>query len=71
MPQNRAKSSMQRRRRVPVTDSRSLEEPSIDGVRPDDSTQQYLARILLSPIAKGAAVVTDGPFAETRELPGG
>jgi hypothetical protein len=71
MPQNRAKRSTEPLRRLPVTYGRSLEEPLNDRVRQNDSTQQYLARVLLSPIAKGTALVTDGPFAETRELLGG
>jgi hypothetical protein len=61
----------ERLRRLAVIDGRSLEEPSLDRVRPDDSPRQYLAIVLLAPMAKGARLVTDGPFAETREVLGG
>jgi hypothetical protein len=64
MPDNRARSSTERLHRL-------LKEPSLDRVRPDDSPRQYLARVLLAPVAKGTRLVTDGPFAETREVLGG
>jgi hypothetical protein len=71
MPQNRARTSTRRVRGLRVIDRGSLKEPSIDRVRPNDSARQYLARVLLAPSAKGTRLVTDGPFAETRELLGG
>ena len=71
MPKHRAKRSRQIPRRLRVTETVWPAAPSSDRMRRTDSVPQYVAMMPLPPVTKGGHLVTDGPFAETRELLGG
>lgn len=71
IPKHRAKRSSQFPRRSPVTEAVWPDAPSSDRMRRNDPAPQYLAMVRVPPVAKGGHLVTDGPFAETRELLGG